>query len=116
MHEIKAFIRPETVDGVVHSLYHEGFGHLTTTHVRSLGRAGVGVDPKHRQLSVESGAWYTEMVKLEIVCAEQELERALAVIRQAARTGEPGDGIVFVTPVARAVKVRTGEEGREILQ
>lgn len=116
MREMKAYVRPETLDQVVHALYHEGIGHVTATHVRSLGRPGVGVDPKHRELSVESGTWYTEMVKVEVVCAEQVLDRLLTVICQAGRTGQPGDGLIFVTPVERAVKVRTGEEGQGILQ
>lgn len=109
-------MRPETVNQVVHALDGEGVGHVTATHVRSLGHAGVGVDPKHRELSVESGTWFTEMVKLEVVCAEQELERLLAVIREGGRTGQPGDGIIFVIAVERAVKVRTGDEGQSILQ
>lgn len=116
MRLIKAYVRPETVNRVVHALDGEGIGHVTATHVRSLGHAGVGVDPKHRDLSVESGTWYTEMVKLEVVCTERDLDQLLTVIREAGRTGQPGDGIVFVTRIERAVKVRTGEEGPGILQ
>lgn len=99
MRLIKAYVRPETVNQVVHALDGEGVGHVTATHVRSLGHAGVGTDPRHRELSVEAGTWYTEMVKLEVVCAEPDLDRLLTVIREAGRTGRPGDGIIFVTPV-----------------
>lgn len=116
MREIKAYIRPEQVDTVIHALYHENIGHVTVVHVRSLGRPGVGLDPKHRALSLESGAWYTDMVKIEVACAETEVGRLVEVIRTAARTGQPGDGIVFVAPLDRAVKIRTGEQGRRVLQ
>lgn len=116
MREIKAYIRPEKLDDVLHALYRAGVGHVTVTHVGSLGRPGVGIDPKHWELSVEAGARYTEMVKLEIVCAGPEVNRLLNLLREHGRTGQPGDGIVFVTPVDRAVKVRTGEEGSHTLR
>lgn len=116
MREIKAYIRPGKLDDVVHALYRAGIGHVTVTHVRSLGRPGVGVDPKHWELSLEAGARYTEMVKLEVVCAEPEVNGLLNLLREHGRTDQPGDGIVFVAPVDRAVKVRTGEEGRHALR
>lgn len=116
MREIKTYIRPEKVDEVVHDLYHAEIGHLTLVHVRSFGRTGLGVDPKHWKPSLETGTLYSEMVKLEMVCSEPEVDGLVKLIRDRGRTGEPGDGIVFVAPVDRAVKVRTGEEGRGILR
>lgn len=116
MREIKAYIRPERADDVIHALHDAGITYVTVTHVRSMGRPGVGVDPKHRELSLESGTWYTDMVKLEVVCAESELDRLLHTVRTAGRTGQPGDGIVFVYAVDRVLRIRTGQEGREALR
>lgn len=109
MKEIKAYIRPERVENVVRALQDAGVPHLVVTHVRALGS---GVDPDHERISLETGGWYTEKVKLEFVCAQPDLERLIAELVAAARTGERGDGVVFVHPVERAVKIRTGVEGR----
>lgn len=109
MKEIKAYIRPERVEEVVRALQDADVPHLTVTHVRSLGS---GVDPEHMRISLETGGWYTEKVKLEFVCAEPDVDGLIAAMVHAARTGEPGDGVVFVHPVDRAVKIRTGIEGR----
>ena len=112
MREIKAYIRPERVETVVTELSDAGVEHLTITHVRAFGS---GVDPGHRNMSLEAGRWYTETAKLELVCMEPDANDLVRLIEAAARTGQPGDGIVFVLPVERAVKVRTGAEGRKAL-
>lgn len=112
MKEIKAYCRPETVGGVVRALREAGLPHLTIVHVRSLGER---VDLERAPISVEAEDHYVEHAKLELVCSEADVERAVALIREKARTDQPGDGIVFVSPVERAVKIRTGAEGRDAL-
>lgn len=112
MKEIKAHVRPERVEAVVMALHEAGVPHLTITHVQALGS---GVDPSERRMSLEAGEWYTEKAKVELVCPSREAERLVAAIRRAAHTGDPGDGIVFVAPVERAVKVRVDVEGSEAL-
>ena len=109
MKEIKAYIRPDRAEEVVRALQDAGVPHITITHVRSLGS---GVDPDHQRMSLETGGAYTEKAKLEFVVAEAEVERLIAIILRTARTGEAGDGVVFVHPVDRAVKIRTGVDGR----
>lgn len=113
MREIKAYVRPGRVDAVVQALEGSGVRNLTVSHVRSIGS---GVDPKHFGISFETGTTYTEVAKLELVCAESEADALVDRIRGAAHTGEQGDGLVFVTPVVRAVRIRTGEEGRAALR
>lgn len=113
MKEIKAYIRPDVVERVVRALQDSGVPHLTVTHVRSLGS---GIDPDDRRISFETGGWYSDSVKLEFVCAEPEVDGLVAALVENARTGEPGDGVVFVHPVDRAVKVRSGTEGRLALR
>lgn len=112
MREIKTYMRPEKVESVVRALHDAGVPHMTVLHVRSFGS---GVDPDDRQLSLEAGEWYTEKAKLEFVCSEAEVDVLVPIIEVKARTGKPGDGVVFVTAVERAVKVRTGVEGRDAL-
>lgn len=113
MREIKAYLRPEKVEDVVRALRENGIDHLTISHVRSFG---AGVDPHRERVSFEAGTTYTEKAKLEFVCSEPEVERLVPVIRAHAVTGEPGDGVVFVSPVDYALKIRTGVEGREALR
>ena len=112
MKEIKAHVRPDRVEAVVLALHDAGVSHLTLTHTRALGS---GVDPERRRMSLEAGEWYTEHAKLELVCAADEAEALVEVIRRAAHTGDAGDGVLFVSPVERAVKVRSGAEGHEAL-
>lgn len=113
MKELKVYCRRERVDDLVHALRAAGVGHMTVTHVHSIGS---GIDPKRAGVSWETGTLYTENAKLEFVCAEAEVDELVAIIKTQARTGEPGDGIVFVSPVERAVKIRTGVEGRDALR
>lgn len=109
MKEIKAYLRVERLEPVVHALQDAGVERMTVLHVRSLREAG------DAPVSIEAGAHFLEHVKLEIVCGAPVAERLVTIVRKAARTGAPGDGIVYVSEVERAVKIRTGAEGREAL-
>jgi nitrogen regulatory protein P-II 1 len=51
-----------------------------------------------------------------LVCSEEDADKVVDIIKQHGRTNQSGDGIIYVSPVVRAVKIRTGEEGQEILQ
>lgn len=113
MKEIKVYLRKKRVDTVVHALRDAGVGHMTISHVHTVGDLA---DSENVRISFESGTTYTEHAKLELVCAEPEVEGLVRTIERSARTGEPGDGIIFVAPVDRAVKIRTGVEGREALR
>ena len=112
MKEIKVYLRKSRVDAVVHALREAGIAHMTVTHVHTLGSLA---DPEEVRISFETGTTYTEHAKLEFVCPEPDVDRLVPVIRSTARTGEPGDGVLFVSPVDRAVKIRTGAEGRAAL-
>ncbi len=113
MRELKAYVRVDKVDHVVRALRDHGVAHITCTHVRSFGS---GVDPKHERVSFEAGTTYTEHVKLEFVCAESEVEPLAGIIRTHAFTGARGDGVIFVSPVDAAIKIRTGAVGRAALR
>lgn len=113
MHEIKAFVRRERLDAIVHALRKAGVVHMTVSHVQSLGSSA---DAKSTLLSLEMAMTYIEHAKLELVCAEEDSHVLIAYLQAAAHTGQPGDEIIFVSPVERTLKIRTGAEGREALR
>lgn len=108
MKEIKAYVRTRAVDDVVRVLRKAGVPGITV--VRAHG-VGYGYEPFLFTLAPSEIKKVPEVAKVEVVCEDHCAEAAVGVIVGAARTGDPGDGIVFVTEVQRAVKIRTGEEG-----
>jgi len=107
MKELKVICRKERVEGVVAALRAAGVPRLTVSHVHSLGS---GVDPEHYRLSLEEGAPYTEKAKLELVCRAEDVARFADIVRENGRTGQRGDGVIFVTEIEQVVKIRTGDE------
>lgn len=112
MKELKAYIRIDRIDGVIHALRRAGITHMNVTHVQSIGGP---IDLTEAKISVELASRYTNMVKLEIVCPETSIDKIISIIQQEAHTGRPGDGIIYVSPVDTAVKIRTGERDRDAL-
>ncbi|NIM50969.1 MAG: P-II family nitrogen regulator [Gemmatimonadales bacterium] len=110
--EIKAVVRIELTEQVVTALKEAGVPRLTVTHVRSVGS---GVDPKNTKFSLELGTGYTEKALVQFVCDARRVEYLVGTITKHGQTGTAGDGVVFVTPVDRVVKIRTGVEGAEAL-
>ena len=100
---IKAIIRPEKETDVITALERAGFSALTKMDVAGRGR--------QRGIKIGS-ARYEEISKLMLmlVVEDKDLERAADIIKISARTGNFGDGKIFVTPVERATTVRTGED------
>lgn len=113
MRTITVYLRREKVVEVVRALQEAGVPHMTLTHAQALGS---GVDPAHYHLSAETGTAYSEQARLELACPDPDVDLLLPIIERSARTGEPGDGIILVSPVERAVKIRSGVEGREALR
>lgn len=107
MKELKIICRRERVHEVVSALRAAGVPRLTISHVHALGS---GVDPSDYRVSGEEGAAYTAKAKIELVCRADDVARLLDVVRTHGRTGERGDGVVFVTNIEQVVKIRTGDE------
>ncbi len=106
MHEIKAIIRRDRLDKVLHALHQiVGVPGITVSTVTGIGRR----QPHDRAGAVEFGE--VVMAKLEVVVPSKMLSEALEKICTAARTGHPGDGKVFVLPVEQAMNIRSGEQG-----
>ena len=113
MNKIEAIIRPEKLDAVKNALAEEGFAGLNVTNVvgRGVQRGVVYVGRAGEKQTVDM----LPKVKLELVVREGDTERAVDVVVAAARTGRIGDGKIFITPVAEAIRVRTGERGEEVI-
>jgi len=109
MQKIEAIIRPEKLDDVKEALAGAGFTGLNIVHVTGRG-AQKGIVHMGR-----GGESYTvdmlPKVKIEVVVKDADAERAVKLIIGAAKTGNIGDGKIFLLPVADAIRVRTGERG-----
>jgi nitrogen regulatory protein P-II 2 len=106
MQLIKAIIRPNKVDDVREALEKIGVSGMTVTEVRGHGQ-------QKGHTAVYRGKEYNvsllPKMSIETVVADSAVEMTIRAIAAAARTGEIGDGRVFVTPVAYSYKIRTGE-------
>ena len=112
MKELKAYIRISKIEAVIHALKEAGAANMSIIHVQSVGGE---IDAKDFKLSLELVSGYSEVVKLELVCSDADAAMYIEAIRKSAYTSRPGDGIIFVTNVEDAVKIRTGECGEKAL-
>ncbi len=112
MRLIKAFVRTTRVDEVVRALEAAGAPGITISRVHGVG---YGYEPLLFTFAPSEYHKMLEVSKIEVVCCAPDVECLIEVVVKAARTGVQGDGIVFVTPVERAVKIRTLSEGSEAL-
>jgi len=112
MRKIEAIIRPEKLEHVKLELEEKGFVGLTVTEVKGRGRQkGITQQWRGREYHVDM----LPKVKLEIVVDTPKAGEVIDTIVEAARTGNVGDGKIFVYPVEDAIRVRTGERGKEAL-
>ena len=112
MQRIEAIIRPEKLQVVKAALEELDHAGMTLSEVRGHG-VGRGVTEQWRgqTFAVE----YLTKVKIELVVKDDDVQPIIDRIVAAARTGEVGDGKIFVSPVARAVRIRTGDEDEAAL-
>ena len=110
MKKIEAIIKPFKLDEVKTALHEVGVTGMTVSEVRGFGR-------QKGHTEVYRGAEYVidflPKVKIEVVLDDALAARAVEAIQQAARTDKIGDGKIFVTPIEEAVRIRTGERGRD---
>ena len=105
---VVAYVRPDKLGDIKQALAETGAPSLTVTNV-----SGRGSQP------AKTGQWRGEeyvvdlhqKVKIECVVADIPADDVIDAVEEAAHTGEPGDGKIFVTPVSEAVQIRTGERG-----
>ena len=112
MKKIEAVIKPFKLDEVKEALQEVGIQGLSVIEAKGFGR-----QKGHTELyrGAEYVVDFLPKVKLEIVLEDNQVERAVEAIQQAARTGRIGDGKIFVSTVEEAIRIRTGERGPDAL-
>ena len=112
MKKIEAIIKPFKLDEVKEALQEVGLQGITVTEAKGFGR-----QKGHTELY--RGADYVvdflPKVKVEVVLADELVDRAVEAIRSAAQTGRIGDGKIFISPVEEAIRIRTGESGMDAI-
>ena len=112
MKKIEAIIREEKLEAVRTALRDSGYYGMTVSEVSGHGREG-GLTLQWRvgEYKVD----FLPKLKVEVVVLDEDVPRTLSAITRAAKTGERGDGKIFVLPVDDAVRVRTGEAGENAI-
>ncbi len=111
MKEIKAYIRRDQINEVVERLQRAGAPGVSVIDIHPVGY-GYEASPfePHGARLVERYR-YLRIVKLEIICADEQLAGLLDVIQTSCGTGNPGDGMVFVSEIVDAMRIRDGVRG-----
>lgn len=108
MKKIEAIIKPFKLDDVRDALNDIGITGMTVTEVKGFGR-----QKGHTEIyrGAEYAVDFLPKVKLEIVVADDQVERVLETISETAKSGKIGDGKIFVLPIEEVIRIRTGESG-----
>ncbi len=109
---ITAIVKPFKLDDVKDALQASGVQGITVTEVRGFGRQG-GHSETYR--GAEYKIDFVPKVRLELVVDDSSVDSVVSAIKAAASTGKIGDGKIWVTDVARIVRIRTGEEGPDAI-
>lgn len=112
MKKIEAIIKPFKLDEVKEALQEVGVQGITVTEAKGFGR-----QKGHTELyrGAEYVVDFLPKVKLEVVLADDQVERAVEAIQRAAKTGRIGDGKIFISSVEEVIRIRTGETGHEAI-
>ena len=112
MKKIEAVIRHFKLEEVKDALTKVGVHGMTVSEVRGFGRQK---GHKEQYRGAEYTVDFLPKVKMEVVVEDAEAQKVIDTILQTARTGQIGDGKIFVTPLDEAIRIRTGETGSESL-
>ena len=106
MKKIEAVIKPFKLDDVREALTEIGISGMTVSEVKGFGR-----QKGHTEIyrGAEYAVDFLPKVKVELVLADEDVERAIDIIVETARSGKIGDGKIFVLPVEEVIRIRTGE-------
>lgn len=108
MKKVDAIIRPHKLDDVHTALQEAGFSGITVSEIRGYGR-----QKGHKEIyrGSEYNLQFVPKVKIELVCVDSMLDNAIEVIVKHSKTGEIGDGKIFVSTIEEAIRIRTEEAG-----
>ena len=112
MKMIMAVIKPFKLDETREALTALGIEGMTVTEVKGFGR-----QKGHTEIyrGAEYAVSFLPKIKIEVAVASDQVDKTIDAITSAAKTGQIGDGKIFVTPVDDAVRIRTGERGEAAL-
>jgi nitrogen regulatory protein PII len=112
MKKITAVIKPFKLDEVKDALNKISINGMTVSEVKGFGR-----QKGHKEIyrGAEYLVDFIPKIKIEIVVASADIDRAIEAIKTAANTGKIGDGKIFILPVDDAIRIRTGETGSDAL-
>jgi len=112
MKKIEAIIRPEKLETVRRALEEAGSPGLMITEIEGHGKQkGIEQQWRGKKYKVE----LLQKIKLEVVIKDEDVDRIVKVVSQAAKTGAIGDGKIFIYPVENVVRIRTGESGEKAI-
>jgi nitrogen regulatory protein P-II 1 len=106
MKMVKAIIKPERFEFVKKALEEKGFNGMTITEVKGRG------EQKGITLEYRGGQYIVDLlpkIQLEIVARDTDVDMLITIITDSARTGKIGDGKIFILPVEKSIRIRTGE-------
>ena len=112
MRKIEAIIKPFKVDDVREALSEIGVAGMTVTEGKGFGR-----QKGHTELyrGAEYVVDFLPKIKIEVVVADSDCDRCIEAITAATRTGRIGDGKIFVAPVEKVIRIRTGEQDEDAI-
>jgi nitrogen regulatory protein P-II 1 len=106
MKMVKAIIKPERFEFVKKALEEKGFAGMTISEVRGRGeQKGITLQYRGGLMTVD----LLPKIQLEIVVRDSDVDNLVATITEAARTGKIGDGKIFIMPLEKSIRIRTGE-------
>lgn len=105
MKEIKAFIKPNRIQRVIEALADSGFKSMTLSQAEGTG----AFKAKGARPSLDFHVTDSPVVKLELVCQNEEAQAAIETILRNGKTEEPGDGIIYIANIEDAFHIKTGE-------
>jgi len=112
MKKIVAIIRPFKLDEVKEALAEEGIKGLTITEVRGYGRQkGHSETYRGSEYRIE----FVPKMKIEIVIEKEKADKVVEAILRSAKTGQVGDGKIFISDIEEVIRIRTEESGKEAL-
>jgi nitrogen regulatory protein P-II 1 len=112
MKKVEAVVRHFKLEDVKNALTEKGIHGMTVSEVRGYGR-----QKGHTEIyrGTEYAVDFVPKVKIEVVCADSNLQSVIDTIVATAQTGQIGDGKIFVSNLENAVRIRTGEKGDDAL-
>ncbi|RXJ87679.1 P-II family nitrogen regulator [Arcobacter sp. CECT 8985] len=112
MKRVEAIIKPFKLEDVKDALSEAGITGMTVSDVKGYGR-----QQGHSELyrGAEYVVDFLPKIKLELVISDDDVDNIISIITESAKTGKIGDGKIFVSPIEKVVRIRTGEEDEEAI-